>query len=112
MATSHHHTGRVIPICRGVKCDEEADLVLAFDNRDAQPYCVCCANAVLTNPDIDCLEYPLEEYYTPSSNRVSQFDPYENPHFTLFDPDNPDETWLCADNAEHEDSSVYPHDHC
>lgn len=111
MATNRH-TGHVIPLCRGAKCEEEADLVVAFDNRDAQPYCVFCGNAVLRNPDVDGLEYPLEEYYTPAGNRASQCDPYGTPTFTLFDPDDPDEAFLCADNADEENSSVHPHDNC
>lgn len=107
----HHHTGHVIPQCRGAKCHRDADLIIAFENRDAQPFCFPCGNAVMYNAG--GLEYPLEEYYTPAGSTVSQCDPYDSYKFTLFDPDNED-AFVCVDNEHAPGSSVYPTDdeHC
>lgn len=112
MSTRRHHSTRAVIRCRGAKCNADADVVVAFENRDAQPYCHPCANAVRYSTDTPyAVEYPLETYYSSAGDHVSQFNPYEKPLFTLFDPDNED-AFLCADNRESPESSVHPHDYC
>lgn len=108
--STHRHSGRIIPLCRGAKCDRNADMVVAFDSRDAQPYCFPCANATLRNAG--GIGYPLEEFYPPGAERVTQFDPHEEPEFNIYNPDNPHEEFVYADNSGGRNSSVHPHDNC
>lgn len=106
---THRQPGRHRPLCSWNGCNANADLVVAFESRDAHPFCYPCSNTVMRTEG--GIEYPLEEYYSPAPSRVSQFDPYDTPKFTLFDPDDPDNTYLRADNAA-ADSSVQPHNNC
>lgn len=106
----HNHAGRVIPLCRGYDCQEDADMVVAGrDDRDAEPFCFPCGNAVLYNEG--GIEYPVEEFYTvvDGRSRVTQYDPHDRPEFSIYDPDHANGSYINADNHEAPGSSVHPH---
>lgn len=84
-------------------------MVVAFEDGDAYPYCFPCGNSVLYTND-DCLEYPIEEYYTATNEHVSQFNPQNADEFSLYNPDRSEVEWICADNEDEPGSSVYPTD--
>lgn len=100
---TYRSPGRVIPLCR--TCRQEATQVIAYPDADALPFCPMCANAAIENA-ADAREYPIEEYYAPATHRICQFDPHNAREFELYDPDNNDHAWLCADNADRQGSSV------
>lgn len=104
------HDSHVVPTCAGSDCEDDAQMVVAFEDAETLAYCFPCGNAVLYTEG--GIEYPLEEYYTQAGKHVSQYNPQNIPEFDLFDPDKQQTAWVHADNRASNGSSVHPHNWC